>query len=287
MSAADVRSLLARHGLAAHRDRGQNFLVDAPLAGQLVELAGVAPGDSVLEIGTGLGILTSALAARAARVVTLEVDAGIVRALRAEQLLPRGVELVHGDALELDLAALVRGLPTPVRVVANLPYSISAPLLRRLLDLRAQLVDWSLTLQRDFVDRLLAAPGSKHYGSFTVMHRLAVELERKRVLKPRCFHPVPKVESAFVRFVPHPAPLLGPGELECVERVARAAFSTRRKTLANALRGAGIAAPGGAALEATLSRVGLDARVRAEAVSPEHFLALARALAPAPRAAEG
>ncbi len=112
-------------------------------------------------------------------------------------------------------------------------------------------------------------------------------LERKRTLKPGCFHPVPKVESAFVRFVPHRTPLLGPGELECVERVARAAFSTRRKTLANALRGAGIAAPAGAALEATLDRVGLDARVRAEAVSPECFLALARALAPVPGAAGG
>jgi 16S rRNA (adenine1518-N6/adenine1519-N6)-dimethyltransferase len=286
VSAADVRSLLARHGLAAHRDRGQNFLVDAPLADQLVGLAGVAPGDSVLEIGTGLGIRTRALAARAARVVTLEVDAGIVRALRAEQLVPRCVELVHADALELDLAALVRGLPAPVRAVANLPYSVSAPLLRRLLDLRAQLVDWSLMLQRDFVDRLLAAPGSKHYGSLSVLHRLAVELERKRTLKPGCFHPVPKVESAFVRFVPRAAPLLRPGELECVERIARAAFATRRKTLANALRGAGIGEPGGGALESTLYRVGLDARVRAEAVSPEEFLVLARALAPAPRAAQ-
>jgi 16S rRNA (adenine1518-N6/adenine1519-N6)-dimethyltransferase len=286
VSAAEIRSLLARHGLAAHRDRGQNFLVDAPLAAQLVDLAGVAPGDSVLEIGTGLGILTGALAARGARVVTLEVDAGIVRALRAEQLLPHGVELVHGDALALDLAALVRGLPPPVRVVANLPYSISAPLLRKLLDLRAQLVDWSLTLQRDFVDRLLAAPGSKHYSAFTVLHRLAVELERKRTLRPGCFYPVPKVESAFVHFAPHATPPLGPGELARVERVARAAFSTRRKTLANALRGAGIAGPGGAALDEILERVGLEARVRAESVSPERFLALARALAGASRPAE-
>jgi 16S rRNA (adenine1518-N6/adenine1519-N6)-dimethyltransferase len=286
VSAADVRSLLTRHGLAAHRDRGQNFLVDANLAGQLVELAGVAPGDSVLEIGTGLGILTSALAARAARVVTLEVDAGLVRALRAEQLLPDGVELVHGDALTLDLAARVRDLPTPVRVVANLPYSISAPLVRKLLDLRGLLADWSLTLQRDFVDRLLAAPGSKDYGAFSVLHRLAVVLERKRTLKPGCFHPVPKVGSAFVRFVPHATPLLGPGELARVERVARAAFATRRKTLTNALRGAGIAGPGGAALEVTLQQVGLEARVRAEDVSPECFLALARALPPAPRAAQ-
>ncbi|HEY5657119.1 MAG TPA: 16S rRNA (adenine(1518)-N(6)/adenine(1519)-N(6))-dimethyltransferase RsmA [Myxococcota bacterium] len=286
MSAADVRSFLARHGLAAHRDRGQNFLVDPALAEQLVSLAGVAAGDSVIEIGTGLGILTRALAARAARVVTLEVDAGIVRALRADALLPPGVELLHADALVFDLAALADGLPSPVRVVANLPYSISAPLLRRLLDLRGQLADWSLMLQRDFVDRLLATPGSKHYGSLTVLHRLAVALERKRTLKPGCFHPVPKVASAFVRVTPHAAPVLRPGELECVERVARAAFSTRRKTLANALRGAGIAGPDGAALEVTLAQLGLDARVRAEAVSPEGFLDLSRALAPAPAAAE-
>ena len=132
---------------------------------------------------------------------------------------------------------------------------------------------------------VLAAPGSKHYGAFTVLHRLAVALERKRTLKPGCFHPVPKVESAFVHFAPHAVPLLGPGELARVERVARAAFSTRRKTLANALRGAGVAGPGGAALEETLERVGLEARVRAESVSPERFLALTRALAEAPQPA--
>jgi 16S rRNA (adenine1518-N6/adenine1519-N6)-dimethyltransferase len=142
VSVTDVRSFLARHGLAPHRDRGQNFLVDASQAAQLVDLAGVQCGDSVIEIGTGLGILTRALAARAARVVSVEVDAGIVRALRAEGVLPESVELLHADALQLDLRELVRRVPAPVRAVANLPYSVSAPLLRRLLDLAADLSDW-------------------------------------------------------------------------------------------------------------------------------------------------
>ena len=139
MSAGSVRALLSAHGLRAHRDLGQNFLVDDQVAARLAELAGVGERDWVIEIGTGLGALTRALAARAARVVTLEIDSGLVRALRAERDLPDNVELIHGDALELDLASLVSDAPGPVRLVANLPYNVSAPLLRRLLDLRERL----------------------------------------------------------------------------------------------------------------------------------------------------
>jgi len=285
VSAGAVRAFLARHGLAPHRDRGQNFLVDEGLADRLVELAGVARGDTVVEIGTGLGILTRALAARGARVVSIEVDAGIVRALRAEQALPEGVELLHADAVQFDLAGLVRAAAPPVRVVANLPYSASAPLLRRLLDLRDALCDWSLMLQRDLVDRLLAPPGTKQYGSLSVLHRLSVTLERKCTLRPGCFHPAPQVASAFVRFVPLAEPVLRAGELARVERLVRAAFSVRRKTLANALRAAGLPLAHGEALEATLQSAGLDTRVRAEQLDPALFLALTRALGVTPDAA--
>jgi 16S rRNA (adenine1518-N6/adenine1519-N6)-dimethyltransferase len=275
LSAGEIRALLARHGLAARRSLGQNFLVDPRRAEKLVALAGVAPGDAVLEIGTGLGILTRALAARGARVTTIEVDPGLLRALRAEALLPDGVRLVEGDALAQDLAALLEVEPPPRRVVANLPYSVAAPLLRRLLDLAGRLEDWSVMLQRDVAARLLAAPGTRDYGSLTVLHRLVVDTRRCDELAPGCFHPAPKVRSTFLRMLPlRPAPL-GADELVRVERLVRAAFGTRRKTLANALRAAGL--EGASEL---LAAAGIDPRARAEALAPEIFASLARALSP-------
>ena len=274
MGAAEVRALLARHGLRAHRSRGQNFLVDEGLAARLVELAGVAPGEAVIEVGTGLGVLTRALAARAAHVVTLEVDAGLVRALRAEAALPAHVELVHADVLRADLRALAAATGRPTRVVANLPYSISAPVLRAILDVRDLLVDWSVMLQREVARRLLAGPGSREWGSLGVLHRLLVRVERRLELPAGCFEPVPRVRSSFVRISPLPEPLLAPGELAEVEALVRRAFGKRRKTLANAL---GTAAPP-EAIRRALERVGIEPRARAEQLAAASFVSLARAL---------
>jgi 16S rRNA (adenine1518-N6/adenine1519-N6)-dimethyltransferase len=280
VKASEVRRLLARHGLAPNRELGQSFLVDAALAARLVELAGVEPDDRVIEIGAGLGALTRALADRGARVWSLEVDAGLVRALRAEALLPAGVELIHADALEFDLESLVRRVGSPARVVANLPYSISAPALRRLLDLRSLLVDWSVMLQKEVALRVLASAGSRDYGSLAVLHHLTVDVTRTLELAPAHFHPPPKVRSLFLRMVPRAAGNVGEGELEAIERVVRAAFSKRRKTIANALRGpAGEALWSAARVRAALEESGIEAGERAERVPAERFLALARALA--------
>lgn len=277
MNAAEVRAFLERHGLQPRVDLGQNFLIDESIAARLVDHAGVAAGDSVIEIGTGLGILTRALAARAARVVTLDVDRGLVRALREEAMLPANVRLVHADAREFDFAAAIGELAPPVRLVANLPYAASAPLLRRLLDLAASLADWSVMLQRELAARLLASPGTRDYGSFAVLHQLVVRVERRQELSPRCFHPVPRVRSSFVHMTPLETPLLAPGELPRLERVVRAAFATRRKTLANALRGSDLGASGEAIADA-LRTAEIDPRARAESLEPVRLLALARAL---------
>ncbi len=286
MSAAGVRSFLKRHALLARRDLGQNFLLDEGLARRLADLAGVGSGDTVVEIGTGLGTLTRALAERAARVVTLEVDAGLVRALRAEAMLPESVELIHADVLKFDLAALVRAAKPPVRVVANLPYSIGAPVERRLLDLRAVLVDWSIMLQREVADRLRAAPRSRSYGSLSVLHALSVELTKSMALEPGCFYPVPRVRSTFLHVTPLARPAVSEQEFAWVERVARAAFSQRRKTLANALRsGALDPPPSPGAIERALERLGVPPRVRAEHVTPGQFLDLSRSLAGEPERA--
>lgn len=275
VNAGQVRAFLARHSLVARRDLGQNYLCDVGLAQRLVGLAGVEPGDTVLEIGTGLGILTRALAERAARVVTLEVDAGLVRALRAESLLPSNVELLHADALAADLLGLAAAAGARVRLVANLPYSISGPLLRKLLDLHESLVDWSVMLQAEVGARLVAEPNTKDYGSLTVLHRLLVEVKREMKLSGGCFFPPPKVDSVFLRMRPLAQPALALGELPELERFVRAAFGQRRKTLANALRGAGLDTR---ALGQQLDALGLDPRARAESLAPAELLALSRAL---------
>jgi 16S rRNA (adenine1518-N6/adenine1519-N6)-dimethyltransferase len=254
---SELRALLLRHGLRPSRERGQNFLVDDALADRLAALSGVEAGHGVLEVGTGLGILSRALARRGAAVTTVEIDAGLVRALRAEELLPAGVELLHGDALALDLAALVRGLPRPAHVVANLPYSAATPILRRLLDLRDELADWSVMLQREVARRIEARPGERDYGSFAVLHRLCVETRRALDLGPGSFFPAPRVVSRFLRLVPLAPPRLAAGELERVERLARGFDEAALAALAAA-------------------GIGLDAR--AEALAPERFLAAARAL---------
>lgn len=280
MGLTATRDVLARHGLHLSRELGQNFLVEDQQAERLARLAGVDAGDSVLEIGTGLGVLTRALAARAARVRSIEIDAGLVRALEAESLLPENVELVHADALQLDLREAVADLAAPVRVVANLPYSVATPILRRLLDLRDVLADWSIMIQREVAERIAADAGSKSYGSLAVLHALTVDVEICAVLSPGSFFPPPKVDSSFLRVWPRAIPAVSADELERVERVARAAFGQRRKTISNALKGAGwVPRDQRAAIDEALVAAGIDPGVRAEKLEPERFVTLARVMA--------
>ncbi len=282
-----LRALLDRHGLRLRRELGQNFLVDPREAERLVEAAGVGEGEGVIEVGTGLGQLTRALASRASRVVTFEIDSGLVRTNREEGLLPANVELMHADALKVDLESHIEALReqcgAPVRFVANLPYSSATPMLRRLLDLRSSLAGYAVMLQLEVADRLFAEVGTKDYGSFAVLHHLCVEMTGRRRLSAAAFFPVPKVDSAFVTMRSREADSPDRKELRAIERVARAAFGQRRKTLSNALKGGGFAlAP--EELAHTLDTCGVDPRARAETLAPEVFVTLAHALA---RATEG
>jgi 16S rRNA (adenine1518-N6/adenine1519-N6)-dimethyltransferase len=215
-------------------------------------------------------------------VVAIEIDAGLVRALAEEAELPENVEIVHADALEVDLRALAARLGPGVRVVANLPYSVSSPLLRRLLGARDRLRAWLVLVQREVALRLAARPGASGYGSLAVLHALAARVERVRDVPASCFHPAPQVTSSLVRVVPRaPGPLRagsGGDELDAVERVARAAFGQRRKMLVNALRSGLEPAPDQETLHGILDRLGIERRARAEALAPEAFLELERAL---------
>lgn len=288
MKTAELRALLDRHGLHLSRDLGQNFLTDADLALDLARRAGAGEGGLVIEVGTGLGVLTRALAGLADRVRSVEIDAGLVRALEAEALLPENVELVHADAREIDWVGWVAeaGEGVPVRVIANLPYSVATPLLRQMLDLRHALADWSVMIQTEVAERLVATTGERAYGSLSVLHRLATDVDTIARVAPERFFPRPKVDSSFVRVWPRVKSPLAEGELEAVERLTRQAFTQRRKRITNGLgRLAERTWPAldragqRDALEALLRRAGLDPGLRPERIEPEAWLALARALA--------
>lgn len=211
------------------RRLGQHFL-RGPYAERLLELIDPRADDVFLEIGAGRGALTLPLAPRVKRLVALELDPTLIAALAPR--LPDNVELRHADALEEDLSPLV---PEGARVAGNLPYGISSPLLRRLLELRGRVRDMHLMLQEEVAERIAAPPGSRTYGILSVLYALWADVEVALRLPPAAFSPPPRVRSAVirVRFLDEPREPVA--DLAGFERLVRRAFAHRRKTLENNL----------------------------------------------------
>ena len=217
-----------------NRDLGQHFLVDENILGVIARLARLERGDVVLEIGPGLGALTSFLAERVDHVHAVELDRALERHL-VERLAPYpNVELVFGDALALDLAALT---PLARKLVANLPYSIATPLLVESLDRLPQVELWCVMVQREVADRLFAAPATKAYGAVSVLVQLVTERVGFHPVSRSVFRPQPNVDSALVAF----RRVALPARYRVVKRVVEGAFAHRRKTLPNSLELAGVA----------------------------------------------
>jgi 16S rRNA (adenine1518-N6/adenine1519-N6)-dimethyltransferase len=248
---------------------GQHFLTDPNILGVIDRLAELEPDDTVLEVGPGLGVLTSYLAERVARVHAVELDRSLEPRL-AEALAGRdNVDLVFGDALALDLAAFD---PPPRKLVANLPYNVATPIVVESLDGILSLELWCVMVQREVADRFFAAPGTRAYGAVSVLVQLASRRTGWHRVSRTVFRPAPNVDSALVAFRRSPLP----ASFAEVKRVVQAAFAHRRKTLANALALAGVA-PRARGMEA-LATIGRDAAVRAEALAPPEFVALTEAL---------
>jgi 16S rRNA (adenine1518-N6/adenine1519-N6)-dimethyltransferase len=262
-----VLRLLAAHGLRPDTDLGQHFLLDENLVDLAVRRAGVGPQDVVLEVGAGLGVLTAALARAAATVHAVEVDRRVEPALRDALAGAGNVRLHWGDALRLDLAALV---PAPTLLVANLPYSIATPLVLESCWTLPDLRGWCVMVQREVADRWLAGPGSRLYGVPSVLLQLTARATFRRAVGREVFVPRPRVDSALValeRTAPGPAP--------GVRALVRAGFAQRRKTLANALASAG---GDRADVVAALAALGLPAAARAADLPPPAYARLAAAL---------
>jgi 16S rRNA (adenine1518-N6/adenine1519-N6)-dimethyltransferase len=243
---------------------GQNFLADPNLLDAIVRDAQLAAEDVVLEVGAGEGVLTERLAAAVAHVHTVELDRGLERALAPLAARP-GIDLHWADAMKLDLTALD---PAPNAVVANLPYSIATPLILRTIEQLDGVARWTVMVQREIADRLRAQPGSRTYGSPSVLVQLACEVTLLRTVDPAVFRPRPRVGSAILRLR-----RTGLGAEPDTRDLVRAAFAHRRKALARSLEHV---RPG--ALEATrtaLRELGLPENARAESLSPDQFAALA------------
>jgi 16S rRNA (adenine1518-N6/adenine1519-N6)-dimethyltransferase len=271
-----LREVIRRHGLAARRSLGQNFLLDLNLTARIARAAGPLEGVTVIEVGPGPGGLTRALLALGAkRVIAVERDERCVAALHelAERFGDR-LTVIAGDAMAVDFSPHVNN--GPVRIVANLPYNIATALLVGWLTIEPW-PPWYemlvLTFQREVAQRIVATPGTKSYGRLSVLAGWRTTAQMLFDIAPRAFVPAPQVTSSVVRLVPRAQPL--PCERRILERVVEAAFGQRRKMLRQSLKSLGIdPLPMLAAAE-------IDPTARAEDVPVEGFVAMARALAAA------
>ncbi|CAK8716413.1 MAG: dimethyladenosine transferase [Candidatus Electronema aureum] len=271
------KTVLRQQGLAASKKLGQNFLVHKHTAEHIADLADLSKEDTVIEVGVGLGALTGPLAERAGQVIGLEMDSGIIRLHEKKQDLPNNVRLLHQDVLTADFSALAEEYGQ-LKIVANLPYSISSPFLFKLIE-HSELIDSAVVmLQKEVAARLLAQPGTKDYGAPTVLLAACATVELLLEIGPEEFHPQPKVDSLLVRLVFHPVPervrKLDPFDQQMLKRIVSAAFGQRRKTLFNGLAAAALASK--EELAACIAAAGLAPAVRAERLSLEDFVHLAR-----------
>ena len=262
-----MREVIARHGLAARKALGQNFLLDLNLTARIAGAAGDLARTHVIEVGPGPGGLTRALLSAGARQVTaIERDPRCLEALQPLVAASAGrLALVEADALTVDPATIT---DAPRAIVANLPYNIATPLLIRWLQDMQRFSVLVLMFQKEVADRLLAAPGSKSYGRLSVMTQWRADIGHVMTLPARAFTPPPKVASSVVRLTPRANPEAA--TWAAMEAVTKAAFGQRRKMLRSSLRTLGPA-------EALLASAGLDPTDRAEAIDVAGFAALARA----------
>lgn len=268
-----LREVIAAHGLLARRSLGQNFLLDLNITRRIARAAGPLTQATVLEVGPGPGGLTRALLEEGAKtVIAIERDDRCLAALEQVADVAEGrLHIVSGDALALDVAALAGRYGT-LRVVANLPYNISTPLLIGWLKQLSLFDGFVLMFQSEVADRLAAPPGSKAYGRLSVAAQWRCEVKPLFTLPPRAFTPAPKVASTVVQLIPRAQPL-AEAHPDLLEEVVAAAFGQRRKMLRAALKSV-FSDP-----QAVLTGAGIAPEARAETVSIEGFCALARALA--------
>lgn len=273
-----IRELLSRHGFGLKKSMGQNFLINPTVCPKMAQLCGAGEGVGVLEVGPGIGVLTAELAKRAQKVVSVELDQRLFPVLGETLGEFSNVYLAKGDILKLDIAALIEQQfgEMPVVFCANLPYYITSPVIMRLLEERYPFASITVMVQKEAAQRLCAQPGTREAGAVSLAVAYYAEAKKLFDVGRNSFYPAPRVDSRVIQLKPREDLLLCKQDEKALFAIIRAAFSQRRKMLANPVAHAlGIERE---RVWSAQDRVGVSRQARAEELTLEEFIFLARAL---------
>ena len=275
----EIKALLNRHGFHFSKSMGQNFLIADWVPQEIAQASGAGPDSGVLEIGPGIGPLTSQLARRAGKVVAVELDRTLLPVLAETLSEFSNVEIVPGDVMKLDLSELTEQKMDGLRPMAcaNLPYNITTPVLTKLLESR-RFSAITVMIQREVARRICAAPGTSDYGAFSVFCQYHAQCKLLFDVGPECFLPAPKVTSSVLRMIPLAQPPVAVEDEAAFFALVRAAFAQRRKTLLNGLCSAYGSRFSKEELRAILTSNGLPEDIRGERLGLTQFAALAKCL---------
>ncbi|SCM82075.1 Ribosomal RNA small subunit methyltransferase A [uncultured Sporomusa sp.] len=264
--------ILKTFGIHMAKKLGQNFLIDGNVVDGIVAAAQVKAGDTVLEVGPGIGTLTQGLAEAGAEVTAVELDRRLLDVLAKTLEGYDNVKVIHGDILKIDISREIN--KEKYKLVANLPYYITTPIIMKFLEERLPVELLVTMVQKEVAQRMVAKPGGKDYGALSVAVQYYTEPEIMFIVPPKAFIPSPAVESAVIRCTVRTVPPVQVASEKMFFRVVKAAFAQRRKTLANGLKANGLDK---AAVEKVLAQAGIDGTRRGEQLSLDEFAAIANA----------
>jgi len=257
-------------GHTARKRFGQNFLKDELVIDRILNAIGPTDSDCLVEIGPGLGALTEPMCERVSALTVIELDRDLAERLRHHPFHHQMLTVIEQDAMAFDFTHLSEERKSKLRVFGNLPYNISTPLMFHLFSHQDAIADMHFMLQKEVVDRLAAAPGSKHYGRLSVMAQYYCEVIPVLTVPPGAFVPPPKVNSAVVKLVPHTQAPVSVNQVRHLDQVCKAAFGQRRKTIRNSLKEI--------VSETQLQNLGINPGLRAEKLSLQEFAAIANTI---------
>ena len=273
-NAEKTKEVIERHGFAFRKQFGQNFLIDSAVPEAIVRAAELTKDDTVLEIGPGIGTMTQYLAEAAGHVVAVEIDKTLIPVLADTLAGFDNVTVLQGDILMTDLGAIIDEAGGSVKVVANLPYYITTPIIMKLLAQADGIGLITVMVQKEVAERIVSGPGSKAYGAISLGVQYYAEPEIVRSVLPHCFMPQPKVASSVLKLKRREKPLVTPKDEAHMFACIKAAFLQRRKTLPNALSGYAPLAVSRDQAAAALKAMGLDERARGETLDLAQFARL-------------